>query len=153
MGTQKHVLEWMKTNPKKLVTCVDISNKFKINTNRASTIMWRLHNDESIVRHIDKTDDGRFQYAVSISAKLKDVYQSTPADTSSNGNGVKRSYTKRGNYNKRSKTQLTPKELRAMFAQTMSNLAKLEDAVMGMAEEHDSMAKRVAKVEELLKGF
>ena len=128
-----------KKNPTKLYTVADLIND-EYNEKALITALWRQHKNGKIMRHKEKSEDGKYRYALEIADENAVEYvEKSPLAGKAQKGGTK----KRGQKH-------TAKEIRTMFAQTMNQLAKLEDMVSDIVELAEDTDKTMQKIENLL---
>lgn len=133
----------LKKNPKKLYTRVDTEKALKLTTKEAGNSLWWLWKEGRIQRHVEKTEDGLYQYAYQLPKDKVEVYKPGPmAETMKQ---VSKRRKKKGG-------MPSAREVRAMFAQAQNQIATLEDMVMQVMEEYETMEKKVNRLMKLLEG-
>lgn len=142
-GITKQVMDLLRAEPKDLWTWGDILEEIPESNEKAvQNCIHRLYVEGKVMRHIDSEEETRRRrYAMEITPAKRDDY-------------VKIEYTNTGKTTpiKRKKGSLpSSKEIRTAFAQTMTQLAKLEDMVSDVVELAEDTERKMKKIENLLR--
>lgn len=134
IGLRQKVMSQLNATPTKLYTHNDIERILKINAKAATNATYNLFRDGLIQRHVNKSKDGLYQYAIKISEGKSVKYEAQQTNKSSQ---------------KKKKPAITLREVRMAFAQTQNQLAKLEDIISQIMEENDEFNKMFNKIRNL----
>lgn len=115
----------------------DVMAELSVDKRQAENALYNAWRSGKIYRHIDKDVDGQNRYALSIKGESQSPWIPSEKKQST---GPKR----------KKKQQLSPREVRLLFAATQTQLARLEDTVMSTIEAYEEMERAVNKFKSLL---
>lgn len=119
---------WMKKSPAKLIGRDEVAKHFKIPPKAASSALAYLYKNGRIYRHQEKSPTSTgFSYAVEIPEKDRATFGAGKSVSGFKGHS-----------------------LQGQFVQIVNMLAKLEDAVVTMAVEHEEMKRKASAVDRLV---
>ncbi len=145
MTKKDEILNLFKKNPKELFSLRDINLELKYgltppDIKQTENVIRNFRMIKVILRHKDKDVNNDFQYAMEM--KSSDISVWVLNQTISNKQTGK-SYKRKGNL-------LSKKEIQSMFAAQYNTLAKLEDEVMRVVDNHEEISKEMQRIRNAL---
>lgn len=137
-GITQKVMGLLEADPKALWTWQDLRVESpEYDEKAAQNCFHRLYTIGKIKRHIEKDPETNlYRYALEISSAKSDQWVKNDATSAPK--------TKTG---KRKKGQLpSSREVRTMFAQTLNQIAKLEDMMITIVDQHEENEKLLNKI-------
>lgn len=136
---QKQIVNAMKEQGSKnsLWTRQDIQDALGLEARPAENALYNAWRSGKIYRHKDKDEDGNMRYALNMKEQYREIYIPTEKRASPGGTRKKKKLP-------------TAKELRTMFAQTMNQMAQLEDSMLAVVERQEQLEKTITKIESLI---
>ena len=133
---QAKMIKKLEKNPKKLYTKQTMMKLLGVEERPAENALYNAWRTGKICKHVDPCPEtGYQQFALKIPGTKAAVYQKLER-----GSGTK----------KRKKSQMpTAREIRTMFAQTQNQLAKMEDMMVAVVEEAETLEKMMTRIRNL----
>lgn len=133
---QAQLIAIMKEDPKALWTKNDVMETLDIEERPAENALYNAWRTGKMNKHIDPDPETNLQrYALNISPAKQAIYEKSD----------------RGSTPKKRKKGTMPsaREIRTMFAQTQNQMAKMEDMMVAVVEEAETLEKMMNKIRNI----